>query len=268
MKPLLYNESYYHFDHSDFNRRVAIYTNIVPKSVDHGVYNVLMISGEPECFRPSNQEVIKNRSLFDLILTWDTQVLQACPNAELFPYGCTFLNLPDARRVAAGSKPFGVTFICGSKKATVGHHMRHVLWDRVGEITIPNVFWASHHPYKIGKGTPQLPRQMSAKILALDKQFHVAIENVADTNYFTEKLIDCFVTNTIPIYWGCPNINKYFDVRGIIRVGSIDETIRVVNKLTESDYTSRIPYMRRNLQSAMDYVLYENRVTSAISKHL
>lgn len=38
----------------------------------------------------------------------------------------------------------------------------------------------------------------------------IAIENSCQKNYFTEKLIDCFVCETLPIYLGCPNIFDFF----------------------------------------------------------
>ena len=53
--------------------------------------------------------------------------------------------------------------------------------------------------------------------------FHVAIENVRQPHYFTEKLLDCFLTNTMPIYWGCPNIGAYFDTSGMIIITDEDE---------------------------------------------
>eukprot|EP00620_Florenciella_sp_RCC1587_P021099 CAMPEP_0182561832 /NCGR_PEP_ID=MMETSP1324-20130603/4262_1 /TAXON_ID=236786 /ORGANISM="Florenciella sp., Strain RCC1587" /LENGTH=60 /DNA_ID=CAMNT_0024774579 /DNA_START=220 /DNA_END=399 /DNA_ORIENTATION=+ len=46
--------------------------------------------------------------------------------------------------------------------------------------------------------------------------FHIAIENVKSNGYFTEKLLDCFLTRTVPLYWGCPNIGEYFEVEGMI----------------------------------------------------
>ena len=39
-----------------------------------------------------------------------------------------------------------------------------------------------------------------------DYRYHFCIENIKRDYWFTEKLIDCFVTGTIPIYWGCPSI--------------------------------------------------------------
>jgi hypothetical protein len=45
--------------------------------------------------------------------------------------------------------------------------------------------------------------------------FGVAIENVSHRGWFTEKILDCFLLKTIPIYWGCSNIEDYFNPKGI-----------------------------------------------------
>ena len=56
----------------------------------------------------------------------------------------------------------------------------------------------------------------------LDYQYSIAIENSRQTHYFTEKLLDCLLTKTIPIYYGCPNIAEYFDTRGWILLETAD----------------------------------------------
>ena len=49
-----------------------------------------------------------------------------------------------------------------------------------------------------------------------DYMFSIAIENASYETYFTEKLLDCFATGTIPVYYGAPNIGDYFNKDGII----------------------------------------------------
>jgi hypothetical protein len=46
--------------------------------------------------------------------------------------------------------------------------------------------------------------------------FSIVVENCRKPNYFSEKLVDCFVTRTVPLYWGCPNITEFFDPRGLL----------------------------------------------------
>jgi len=41
-------------------------------------------------------------------------------------------------------------------------------------------------------------------------KYSIAIENCCKENYFSEKFSDCILSWTVPIYYGCPNIDKYF----------------------------------------------------------
>ena len=41
-------------------------------------------------------------------------------------------------------------------------------------------------------------------------KYSIIIENSSEVNYFTEKLIDACLLETVPIYWGAPNISEYF----------------------------------------------------------
>ena len=41
-------------------------------------------------------------------------------------------------------------------------------------------------------------------------KYSIAIENSCKENYFSEKFTDCILSWTVPIYYGCPNIDKYF----------------------------------------------------------
>ena len=51
-----------------------------------------------------------------------------------------------------------------------------------------------------------------------DYRFSIAIENYRCPGYFTEKILDCFATGTIPIYIGDPDIGKKFNDKGIIKL--------------------------------------------------
>jgi len=81
-------------------------------------------------------------------------------------------------------------------------------------------------------------------------QFSIAMENTQQDYYFTEKLIDCFVTDTVPIYWGAPSIDKIFDRRGMIQFGSIKELESIQSMLTPSLYEEMLPYVKKNREIA------------------
>lgn len=41
-------------------------------------------------------------------------------------------------------------------------------------------------------------------------KYHIAIENSSEPYYWTEKISDCFLAGTFPIYYGCTNLENYF----------------------------------------------------------
>jgi hypothetical protein len=49
-------------------------------------------------------------------------------------------------------------------------------------------------------------------------QFSIAIENSTIPDYFTEKLWDCFLTYTVPFYYGYPNLPDYFPKDAYIEI--------------------------------------------------
>lgn len=59
-------------------------------------------------------------------------------------------------------------------------------------------------PFKSYKG----PIRAKSEILNNTK-FCICFENVSRNNYITEKIIDCFKSGCVPIYWGAPNVSDY-----------------------------------------------------------
>lgn len=41
-------------------------------------------------------------------------------------------------------------------------------------------------------------------------KYSIAIENHVEDDWLTEKIYDCYLAHTLPIYYGCSNIEKYF----------------------------------------------------------
>ena len=85
-------------------------------------------------------------------------------------------------------------------------------------------------------------------------EFSIAIENCVEWDYFSEKLTDCFLTDTTPIYYGCPNINRFFDsCYELTTLNSIDEVREIITKNTsQSQETNKLFLATRyNLYTAI-----------------
>ena len=82
--------------------------------------------------------------------------------------------------------------------------------------------------------------------------FHIAVENVKEKNWYTEKIGQSFISKVVPVYWGCPNIEEFgYDPRGILYFNTIDELVDIVNNLTPEKYTEMLPYIEHNYQNAL-----------------
>ena len=101
-----------------------------------------------------------------------------------------------------------------------------------------------------------------------DYKFSITIENGQHDNYFTEKILDCFLTGTIPIYNGCENISDFFDMNGIITFNTIDELHDIVTTLTDSDYESRKDAIQRNFELAKQYEYNNDQLFDKFLKDL
>lgn len=95
-----------------------------------------------------------------------------------------------------------------------------------GDIDIYGTFWE--------KNNKNIHGEIWTKFVALQNhKFSIGIENTSENNYITEKFYDCILTDTIPIYYGAPNIGEYFDIDGIINLPNINNKKLCTNKILD-----------------------------------
>ena len=66
-------------------------------------------------------------------------------------------------------------------------------------------------------------------------KYSLCLENSSEKNYFSEKFTDCILSWTVPIYFGCSNIEKYFPKDSYYTIdvfdeNSIDKINEIINK--------------------------------------
>lgn len=216
---------------------------------DTQAYRVYVDTWEPRSSCESVQTIKEYANKFDLIFTLDEE-LAKLPNASLLVGGSPWVYpwIPD-------HKEFSVSFLCTANNYLPGYSIRHSLWANQHRIyTIPRKFWSSRtRPVDLNRMIPARIDEKNEKIELFYSMFSICPENTQQRNYFTEKILDCFVTKTVPIYWGCPNIGDYFDVRGIVVVNDIEDLFKKVNDLTEETYRKMLPYIEENYTRSLRY---------------
>lgn len=218
-------------------------------------FNVLVQCEPPTLYRDFAGWVKNTYQNFDLILTYDDRLLEL-PNAvEFCPIGSWIDDITLDKRNQ-------ITYLMSSKILTAEHRLRHMILRRYGHKTQIGDF-----EFYMYRSPPKLP---SKNPFFENAKFHIVCENEYMNNMFTEKLIDCFKTYTIPIYFGCRNINKYFNICGILPFTNIDEFEHVISNLTPGVYDALLPFARKNYELARPYwekTVYQ-RIEDEISKKI
>ena len=77
-------------------------------------------------------------------------------------------------------------------------------------------------------------------------KFSIAFENSSSPGYTTEKLMHAFITNTIPIYWGNPEVTKDFNTKSFINCHEYKTFEEVVERVKEIDQNDELALQMLN----------------------
>lgn len=212
---------------------------------------ISLILGEPSVIHAKHLTLLRfTWRRFFRILTFNEDLLARIPNAVFFPLGTTWV--PHWRDLDT-EKTAMCSLIASAKRDSEGHKLRHrmVDWVRDGALDVE----------VMGRG--YTPFEAKADGLA-PFRFSIVIENMRETNYFSEKLVDSVLCNTVPIYWGCPNLDRFIDTSGIIQCASEDDLKKAVRAMSEDVYAERLPGLKRAQPQLEPYLDLERRAAQAV----
>ena len=164
---------------------------------------------------------------YDAIFTHDRELLSLDPRFKFCPVSGSWIQ--DA---AIHPKTRLVSAISSTKSMSEGHKWRLDFIERYRDRF--DLF---------GNGFRAIERK---EIGLSEYMFSVAIENGSYATYFTEKVLDCFATGTVPIYRGAPDIAEHFNPNGILFV-DVDGSFQF-DALSEELYVARFDAIRDNFE--------------------
>ena len=191
---------------------------------------------------------------FYKILTKNKQLLNILNNGSFFYLGSTFLKNLDKIDIQKNNM---ASLIASSQNKLKGHKLRHKIakYIKNNELNIA----------VIGRGyKPFENKEDGLKSF----RYSIVIENSSEQDYFTEKVVDACLLETVPIYWGAPNISKYFDIRGFIVCNSSDEIENALKNLSIRDYNRKIKWIKKNKEIALYHANLMKRAALIIREHL
>lgn|SRR5512139_674668 len=189
------------------------------------------------------KQAILHQDKFDAILTFDTGLVDAYPGKFIYyPFGGSWIQEKDWQTYP---KSKTVSMIASQKKGAEGHRLRHAVATRFPQYATAMGVDVMGYGYK--------PIQSKLEGLA-DYHYSIIIESCRHEEYFSEKLIDCLACGTVPIYWGCQNIGKYFNRNGILTFSTIGELEAIlVQVVSLPDYKMRSEAIKENMETARQY---------------
>jgi len=107
--------------------------------------------------------------------------------------------------------------VASAKKTTEGHKARHEIAKLYKDKV--DIYGTVLGDSFMDSGDLSTIWHDKSKAL-VDYRFSIVIENDSYSDYYTEKITDCFATGVIPVYWGSPEIGDQFNSGGIITVNS------------------------------------------------
>tara|TARA_R100000322_G_scaffold122976_1_gene80095 strand:- start:1906 stop:3381 length:1476 start_codon:yes stop_codon:yes gene_type:complete len=204
-------------------------------------YKVGMILETPE-INPKLYSLEKSViDRFDFILTYSNELVESNPKFVWYPFGGSWI-LEDYIGLYEKSKSVNMLF--SNKTTTSGHRLRHEIANTIDEIDL------------FGSGCNK-PFDSKEEVLA-PYMFSIVIENTKLDNYFSEKILDCFATGTIPIYWGSSSVCKNFNCNGILMFNTIDQLREILNTDLKKYYHDNSSAIRDNAKKVKEYYCQED----------
>ena len=193
-----------------------------PKGIDPGIYDW----------------ILKHYHKFNNVLTFDREIISQINNGLFQPYGTYWVK--KSSQVKSGL----VSMIASYKQEAVGHKIRHSIYNHFSDRI--DIF-----------GTITGKRLVDKSTGLSNFKFSFAIENCIQDGYFTEKILDCFATKTIPIYWGSRSVGEFFNTDGIIFVDDFKSIESLINYLSDDVYNSKLEAIEENFNMIDSYHIPE-----------
>jgi hypothetical protein len=200
----------------------------------------------PAIYSAGYEYAQKHLDRFDYVLTYNRALVG--DNVLFCPHGGCWIpgegdqrNLP--RTVCVHKKHNLVSIIASDKTSTDGHKLRHAIINRYND--------------QLAAFGPQYKALEHKEDALIDFMFSIVVENSICDDYFTEKLIDCFATGTIPIYWGT-KVEPYFDAGGVLAFSNIDELGDILSQLSPELYYNLTYHINNNFSKHFQYRVPEN----------
>ncbi|MCR8826159.1 hypothetical protein [Pseudosulfitobacter koreensis] len=195
---------------------------------------------EPRAIHECHLRILRwTHRRYHRIFTHDPTLLRSAPNARFLTAARTWVPDWDGLDL---TKTADVSLIASNRRDLEGHKLRHEVAEATTGVAL------------MGRG--YAPFEHKHEGLA-PFRFSVVIENMRAGGYFSEQLVDALLCETVPIYWGAPNVAEYFDTDAMIVCTSRGEILDAIARADADLYDAMRPALLRAKAQAVGYSDYE-----------
>ena len=233
------------------SRPIEIFVNTQPLSCAKYKNSIkVLLIGEPYTVIPHLYNSLMTSKCWDLIGLVNPKEYSS---PKIFEWWGSFDFWIKSANILPHS--FGIKTVLSPKYGSEGYSIRHTIRDIWHKIKMPSTLYLGQ---KLPKKYEWETIYPSTREECYNTMFHLVVENSSQTNYQTEKLLDCIRSRSVPVYWGHSSVKEHFNEKGIIYVGdkTPNEIVDIINTLTEEDYYSRKEYLEENLVRAETLFLH------------
>ena len=227
----------------NFLKNVESQTTVCPQE------NTIFVATEPYAVYCYPKVFLKQ---FAVVVCFESSIIRKCDNAHLFPplsewfVNKSFDELINTNEV---KKEKLISIISSNKTELRGQRKRLDF-----ALTIKEHFGDKIDLF--GKGINSFDDKWDA---VAPYKYSIAIENSISNDYFTEKISDCFLAHTFPLYYGCPNLDSYFSSQSFNRIDitDVDSSIKSIENII-SDPLHYDKHLESVINSKKDVLLKYN----------
>jgi hypothetical protein len=226
------------------NNPVTEKTFVTDNHISNNEGGIAWLVEPPAIFQHPYTWISDNHNKYKYVLTYSNELLSKGGNFLYYPFGNTLLSEEQFDLYETDKNKF-ISMMMSNKNWTSGHNLRYNLKDKLnGKVDL----------FGSGVTGVHTPKINACK----NYQFQIVIENSKYEYYFTEKIIDCFLTGVIPIYWGSSKVLEDFDSNGIIMFETENELIDIINNLTPETYYNKFESVKTNFEKSKNYIYSED----------
>ena len=232
--------------------------------VDSGFKNISIILWDNDAICPGNFSKILHEK-FPIIFTWNDSYID---NKKFFKfYHPIARELPEVPKIPFKEKKMLVNIsrnryssdpneLYSARRKSIIYFEKNFPndfdlygygWNKPAG-RLQNLFPFLVHKFSSYRGSIE----SKAEVLSQYK-FSLAYENLEGENgYISEKIFDCFRCNTVPIYWGAPNVEEFIDPETFIdrsKFKSDKELADFIIKINEKKYNQYLAAINAYLKS-------------------